>query len=166
MQRHWTLPLLGFTLFTLGLTACNKLNLFERSVSIPKHEWKSNFEPSFTCKIKDTTSLFDIALVLRHRDRYHYNNIWLQITIIDPSGQQFRFNTEKILGTNEKGWLGVGMDDIYEHRLSLQSDIVKNGVSLRKKGTYQIRVKQIMREDPLQEVMNVGVRIEKMTQGN
>ena len=161
MHQQWKLSLFGAGLLLLGFIACNKLNLFERSVAVPKHEWQSSFEPSFTCVITDTTAFYNISLVLRHRDRYHYNNIWLQLTIIDPTSKKIQFTTEKILGTNEKGWLGVGMDDIYEHRISLQDELLKNGVSLRKKGPYQFRIKQIMREDPLQEIMNVGIRIEK-----
>jgi len=34
-------------------------------------------------------------------------------------------------------------------------------VSLRRKGRYTLSIKQIMREDPLEQVMNVGLRIEK-----
>lgn len=161
MHRYWKVLLLAIVVLLQGLTACNKLNLFERSVTIPHQEWESGFEPSFTCTINDTTAFYNVSLILRHRDRYHYNNIWLQFTIIDPAGKKIQFNSEKILGTNEKGWLGVGMDDIYEHRISLQDELIKNDVSLRKKGPYQFRIKQIMREDPLQEVMNVGLRIEK-----
>ena len=161
MHRYWKVFLLATTILLQGLIACNKLNLFERSVAMPQHEWKTSFEPSFSCTINDTTAFYDVSFILRHRDRYHYNNIWLQFTIIDPAGKKSQFNTEKVLGTNEKGWLGVGMDDIYEHRISLQDELAKNDISLRKKGTYQFLIKQIMREDPLQEIMNVGLRIEK-----
>lgn len=53
------------------------------------------------------------------------------------------------------------MDDIYEHRISLQKELLENAVSLRKQGKYIVVIKQIMREDPLEQVMNVGLRIEK-----
>jgi hypothetical protein len=53
------------------------------------------------------------------------------------------------------------MDDIYEHRISLQKELVAQGISFRQAGTYRFRIKQLMREDPLEEVMNIGIRIEK-----
>jgi gliding motility-associated lipoprotein GldH len=59
------------------------------------------------------------------------------------------------LANNEK-WLGSGMDDIYEHRIKL----TPNPVSL-KVGAYHFKIEQIMREDPLENVMNVGLRVEK-----
>jgi gliding motility-associated lipoprotein GldH len=151
------------TLLLTGMlwSSCTQQNLYERSEAIPQHRWSSTFIPSFDCIIRDTTAPYNIALVLRHRDLYRYNNIWLQFTITAPDQQKHQFDTELQLGNNEQGWLGSGMDDIYEHRISLQNVLVKNGVSFKKAGRYQFQVKQIMREDPLEYVMNVGLRIEK-----
>jgi len=59
------------------------------------------------------------------------------------------------LATNEKGWLGTGMDDIYEHRIALTNPQRFRG------GTYKFVVEQVMREDPLQHVWNAGIRVEK-----
>lgn len=51
------------------------------------------------------------------------------------------------------------MDDIYEHLLPLTPD--GTDYYFRKKGDYTFTIEQVMREDPLQHVMNVGLRIEK-----
>jgi gliding motility-associated lipoprotein GldH len=61
---------------------------------------------------------------------------------------------ELSLATNE-GWLGSGMDDIYEHRIKLTNP------QYWKAGNYHFTIEQIMREDPLENVMNVGLRVEK-----
>jgi GldH lipoprotein len=47
------------------------------------------------------------------------------------------------------------MDDIYEHRIQLTEP------QHWKAGVYHFTVEQIMREDPLENVMNVGLRVEK-----
>jgi len=47
------------------------------------------------------------------------------------------------------------MDDIYEHRIELTKPI------RMKAGIYHFKIEQIMREDPLENVMNVGLRVEK-----
>jgi gliding motility-associated lipoprotein GldH len=162
MRKSRFLFYLGlFLLVNTGNFSCTPLNLYERTVAIPAHEWKSSFIPQFSFQIKDTSARYDLSITLRHRDLYHYNNIWLQINLLSPDGKQYKFKTEKQLGTNESGWLGTGMDDIYEHRISLQKELMENGVSLRRKGRYTLSIKQIMREDPLEQVMNVGLRIEK-----
>ena len=61
-----------------------------------------------------------------------------------------------LLATNEKGWLGSGMDDIFEHRVQIQQE-----TKFSRPGTYSFTLEQIMREDPLKHVLDVGVRIEK-----
>ena len=77
------------------------------------------------------------------------------------SDSTLSFRIDKQLGTDAEGWLGTGMDDIYEHRIKLVDEFVENGVSFRKPGEYIFTIEQIMREDPLQHVLNVGLRIEK-----
>ena len=64
-----------------------------------------------------------------------------------------------VLATNEKGWLASGMDDIYEHRIPLTPS--DQPYYFKKPGDYKFSVEQIMREDPLKNVLNVGLRIEK-----
>ena len=51
------------------------------------------------------------------------------------------------------------MDDIYEHRIPLTP--VGMPFRFRKPGEYTFTIEQVMREDPLENVMNVGLRIEK-----
>ena len=51
------------------------------------------------------------------------------------------------------------MDDIYEHRIALAP--ADQDLYFRRSGDYTFQVEQIMREDPLQHVMNVGIRVEK-----
>lgn len=62
------------------------------------------------------------------------------------------------LATDDKGWLGSGMDDIFEHRIL----VTQQPVVLKRVGTYVFRLENIMREDPLEHVMNVGIRVEKV----
>ncbi len=149
-------PLLAFFLLALS---CTSIDLYERTVSIPGHAWKSGFRPSFSFTIKDTASPYRLFLTLRHNDRYNYNNIYVNLYTQQPgsdSAQSVRFDLKL---TDENGWLGSGMDDIYEHLIPL----VPSGRDFyfRKPGTYTFTVEQIMREDPLQHVLNVGLRLEK-----
>jgi gliding motility-associated lipoprotein GldH len=146
----------------LLFVSCTTIDLYEKSVSIPGHSWKSNYKPSFTFTIKDTSSAYQLFLILRHNDKYNFNNIWLNITVKSPGSDSVKtFRADKQLATNEKGWLASGMDDIYEHRLPLLQELVMNEVSIKKMGDYTFTVEQIMRENPLNHVLDVGLRIEK-----
>ncbi len=153
-----------FLLIAYGLqqvaTSCTTIDLYEKSVSIPGHAWKNNYKPSFTFTIHDTTSAYQLFLVLRHNDQYNFNNIYINLYAQQPgmdSAQKVRYDLK--LATNEEGWLASGMDDIYEHRIALTPP--GQQFYFKRPGNYTFSVEQIMREEPLKNVLNVGLRIEK-----
>ncbi|MGZ8550397.1 MAG: gliding motility lipoprotein GldH [Chitinophagaceae bacterium] len=140
------------------LTACTTIDLYEKSITIPKHQWESSFKPSFDFIIKDTTSPYKLFFILRHNEKYSFNNIYINIYVKGPGQGQdsaLKIQQDLVLATNEKGWLATGMDDIYEHRIPLAPE------QSLKAGTYTFTIEQIMREDPLKNVLNAGLRIEK-----
>ena len=67
-------------------------------------------------------------------------------------------NINLILASDSKGWEGSGMDDIFEVRKNISPGLV----SFKKTGDYTFSIAQIMRENPLKYIMNVGIRIEKV----
>ena len=136
--------------------SCTTIDIFEKSVAIPRHEWKSDYRPSFEFTITDTTTLYNIFLVLRHTEKYNFNNIYINLTAQLP-GQDtvIRIRQDLRLANDANGWEATGMDDIYEHRKELGPPQTLRG------GTYTFTIEQIMREDPLLHVMDVGLRVEK-----
>jgi gliding motility-associated lipoprotein GldH len=73
-----------------------------------------------------------------------------------PNGDTVKkYHQDLILADDVTGWKGVGMDDIYEHRIEL------GGYEHFKKGDYIFTIEQAMREDPLKNILDVGLRIEK-----
>ena len=140
----------------IGLASCETIDIYEKTASFPNHSWASAERPSFTFEITDTTSLYNIFFVLRHEDAYNYNNIWVNLTVKEPS-EVVTVRREFILGNNRQGWLGSGMDDIFEHRIPFNP----KPAPLRK-GKYVFTLQQDMREDPLDHVINAGIRVEKV----
>lgn len=144
----------------LVTVSCTTVDLYEKSVTIPGHSWKTSYRPSFTFTIKDTGSAYQLFLIFRHTDKYNFNNVYINLYTKQPgqdSTQSARFDLQ--LATNEKGWLANGMDDIYEHRIALTP--AGQNFYFKKAGDYTFNIEQIMREDPLNNVLNVGLRIEK-----
>jgi gliding motility-associated lipoprotein GldH len=144
----------------LIIVSCTTIDLYEKSVSIPNHSWKSSYKPSFTFSIKDTTSPYQLFLILRHNDKYNFNNIYINLVTKQPGAdttQTARYDLR--LATDNEGWLASGMDDIYEHRIPLTP--VGGRFLFKKPGEYTFSIEQIMRENPLNNVLNVGLRIEK-----
>lgn len=144
----------------LAVISCTTIDLYEKSATIPGHSWQNSFQPSFTFQIKDTVSAYRLYIILRHNDKYNYNNIYINLYVRQPgldSAQKVKYDLE--LATNEKGWLASGMDDIYEHRIPLTP--AGQSFYFKKPGDYSFSIEQIMRENPLKNVLDVGLRIEK-----
>lgn len=149
--------LLGYLCIAMALVACGTLDVYEKTVAFPEHQWKNTEKPSFSFAIEDTVSAYHIFVILRHEDAYHFNNIWLNITTQAPKDTAKTQLVNITLADNAKGWLGTGMDDVFDHRARITRSPVK-----LKKGTYTFTLQQNMREEPLQFVMNAGIRVEKV----
>lgn len=151
------MSVIKFLIPCLLLFSCQRINLFEKVKPIPGHEWKSTFKPSFTFEIKDTTASYELFIIFRHTEKYSYNNIWMNIHVESPDKVKQTILQELPLATNERGWLGTGIDDIYEHRIKLSAGEIR----FNNAGIYKFTLQHIMRQDPLEHVMNAGLRIEK-----
>lgn len=149
----------GFICLLFMLQSCGTLDVYEKTVFFSDHQWKGSNKCSFNFDITDTTSLYNIYIVLRHEDAYHFNNIWLRVTTQAPRDSALVQMIDVPLADNKKGWLGTGMDDVIDHR----ARITRSPVRLRK-GNYLFTLQQNMREEPLQFVLNAGIRVEKVKQ--
>lgn len=139
------------------LASCNRIDLFERTVSIPGHSWNNSFRPTFNFKIEDTTHAYKAYIIVRHTDAYKYQNIYMTLQVKYPGIDSIisdKINLQ--LADNSHGWYGSGMDDIWEFRYPLN----KKPIHLRK-GDYVFTLEQIMRDNPLPYIMNVGIRVER-----
>jgi gliding motility-associated lipoprotein GldH len=143
--------------FSLLGSCIPTIDVFEKNIIIPNQQWQSSFKAQIDFTVQDTASLYNIFLVLRHADAYQYNNIWIKASVRQPGDINSRTQQYNvILATNEKGWLGSGVDDIYEQRVLIQPQ-----TKFSRPGSYQFTLEQIMREDPLLHVLSAGLRIEK-----
>jgi gliding motility-associated lipoprotein GldH len=133
---------------------------FEKNQDFTSHEWGSSVRPDIAFEISDTISSYNIYIVVRHTDAYHFNNMYVRATVKEPDDNKGRTGDYDLqLATNGKGWIGTAMDDIYEARLLIQPK-----TRFRKAGTYHIIMEQLMREDPLKNVLSAGLRVERTGQ--
>ena len=145
-------------LITSLMISCAKIDLFEKMAKIPSQQWFYSNKPTFTFQISDTTSLYNLYIVLRHTDAYNYNNIWLRLGSKGPRDTMHFQNINLVLANDANGWEGTGTDDIFEVR----KNITPGPVPFKQPGIYTFSIAQIMRENPLKHILNVGFRVEKV----
>jgi gliding motility-associated lipoprotein GldH len=148
-----------FILLVCALIAgCTRVDVFEKNFFFNRHQWQAIEKPAVSFNITDSVALYNLFVVVRHEDAYGYNNLWMNIYTQAPGDTTAKKQQLDLqLATNEKGWLGSGMDDIFEHRIR----ITREPVAL-KAGIYKFSFEQVMREDPLLHVLNVGLRVERV----
>jgi gliding motility-associated lipoprotein GldH len=157
LKRVRNLGLLILVAYCSQLIAvsCTTVNLYEKTVAIPGHKWQSSYKPSFTFTIKDTTRPYQLFFVIRHNEKYNFKNIYFNLyTKLEGQDSTQKLPSVSVDLASNENWLGTGMDDIYEHRALISEQTLKAG-------TYTFTLEQIMREDPLENVLNAGIRIEK-----
>ena len=144
--------------FLLSITACQTIPLSEQNTIHPDHQWNSSKPEKYLFNITDTNQLYKIIIVIRHHNAYHYKNIWIELSH-SSTGDKAQTETFNLnLANDQKGWLGTGMDDIFDQRIPLYSKPIK-----LKYGIHTFIIKHTMREDPLQNILSTGIRIEKAT---
>jgi len=136
--------------------ACNTIDVFEKFESFPKNEWHVSKQPSFSFEVKDSLARYYIYFVIRHTDAYKYNNIWVNISTQSPTGTKQTQLVNLKLADNTKGWLGAGMDDIFDSRIK-----ITNAPVALKACVYNFTIAQAMRDEPLAAVLSAGIRVEK-----
>lgn len=151
---HCLLPIACCLLF---ISSCTQIAVFEKDTVIPNYKWQSDFTAKGSFIIKDTLVPYNIYLVLRHTDAYKYNNIWLNIGLQAPGDSLNYQKINLVLGSDINGWEGNGMNDIWEMRKLLNGEPRR----FKKAGTYSFSIGQIMRDNPLPDIMSAGLRIEK-----
>ena len=149
------IPLIVLGYYSLS---CTQINVFEKNTSIPHYEWSSDFSATGTFTISDTLASYNLYLVIRHTDAYKYNNIWLNVGLQSPNDSMYFQKVNLALGNDASGWEGVGMNDIWEVRKLLNGQPRR----FKKNGNYTFKIFQIMRDNPLTNMMSAGLRVQKM----
>ena len=145
-------------LISFFLCSCRQTEIFEKDAVIPGYKWQSNFKASGAFIITDTVSEYNIYIVIRHTDAYAYNNIWLNISRQEPGSSLHEQKLNLNLGNDAEGWEGIGMNDIWESKKLISGPHTR----FSKAGEYRFGISQIMRDDPLEHVMSIGLRLEKV----
>ncbi|MCW3078427.1 MAG: motility protein [Bacteroidetes bacterium] len=140
----------------LLLSSCNNNVVFSQYHTFKENEWHVSEKAVFNVEIKDTMTLNNINLMIRHADAYPYNNLFLFVTTKYPDGKVLTDTMEIVLANQKGEWQGSGAGDIFDFKIP-----VKKNVRFPLGGKYEFIFEQGMRVDPLPLIMDFGLEIEK-----
>lgn len=141
-------------------SACDRSVVFEDNVNIPDNRWEQNRIIQLETDIQDTISPHNLYINVRNASGYQFSNLFIFFTTVTPSGKAERDTVELMLADASGKWLGDGMGDIWDNRKRFKSNF-----RFPEKGKYVFLFEQAMRVDPLPQIMDVGIRIERFGEG-
>ncbi|MFM2047652.1 MAG: hypothetical protein RI955_198 [Bacteroidota bacterium] len=143
--------------FGVALVGCNLNHVFEKNTEIPDYKWDYKFIPQFKVELNDTSSFYNLYVNIRHLDAYRYMNVWVLIHASSPDGKQQTERVSLNLAKPDGKWLGEGMNGVW-----MVSALAKKRIKFQHKGEYTFAIEHDMRINPLEDVMNVGLKLEKL----
>ncbi len=153
-SKNINLLLLGCTLYLFA--GCDESRVYETNTPIKEYSWDSKEVIPFTFEIQDTSIYYNVYINARHTARYSYSNLWLKVTITFPGGKKVNRRFELSLADKNGKWYGNCMGDLCDLQIPFQFNAYFN-----KRGKYTFEIVQNMRQNPLHEIMEIGLRIER-----
>lgn len=140
-------------LFAGGCTDPNAV--IDQNTAIENHNWSYTNKIKCTVKIDDPSIAYNLYVNLRVTGDYRYSNIFV---LIHRNGPKLKGVTryEVKLANPDGEWLGQGSGNLYSYQVPFQTNF-----KFPEKGTYGFEIEQNMRDNPLHEVSDVGLRVEK-----
>ncbi|ARK10798.1 gliding motility lipoprotein GldH [Fibrella sp. ES10-3-2-2] len=142
------------------LTACEQDPnvVYKENADIENGKWYVKNAPSFRFTITDASIPYDLYYTLRNNLTYPYYNLYLTRYLTDEQGREIESRLDELILMDPKTGepRGKGLGDLYDNKV-----LMKRAYRFAKPGTYVMRIKQYMRQDPLPDVVSVGISVEK-----
>ncbi len=153
-------PATLLALFVLaGLTSCDSSRMYDEYQNIPEMTWHKDSVIAFDVPVTDTKKNHHILIQVRHNTDYPYSNLWLFIEVTQPDGQVLSDTLEIALAEPSGRWLGKGNGSLRTIHQAFRQQIY-----FPVSGSYRFTLQQGMRDEWLQGVHDVGIRIERISQ--
>ncbi|MHA4893715.1 gliding motility lipoprotein GldH [Pedobacter sp. PWIIR3] len=141
-------------LMILFFCGCDTNNIVDSNVAMPSRNWSYANKVSAVVEVKDPAKVYDIYLKLRHTSDYRYANLFVLLNINGAGEKKLTKRYEYRLAHQDGQWIGAGSGNLFTYTLPLLTNY-----KFPKAGTYQFEVEQNMRDNPLREISDAGIKI-------
>ncbi|MDO4190093.1 MAG: gliding motility lipoprotein GldH [Bacteroidales bacterium] len=118
--------------------------------------WHKDSVHTFSINVDDTTTLYELDIVLRNTNDFPDQNLWLQVECVNPN-DSLHIDTLNIFLADEFGrWRGRGIGSHYNNLILYQ-----DSMQYAQTGVYEYRVKHLMRHTKLDGLTQIGVQLMK-----
>lgn len=141
----------------VSIVACQSPSTFEENISINEGTWYYQDTLSFEATIEETEVPYNVFINVRHSNEYPNANLWLKVITTFPDGKTQVAPLNVPMADPEGKWYGKGFGSILSNQIQIQRRAIFD-----QKGSYKFQVLQDMRENPMKEIIDVGIQIDKV----
>lgn len=127
---------------------------------IPGGEWPRGKRFSGEFHVTDTITPQHFFVTLRNTEDYPYSNLYLFVHTYFPNNRKSKDTIECILTDRAGRWLGSGNGFVVDNKIISNKVLYQYQKKFPLKGKYRFEIEHAMRKDTLQEIIDVGLRIE------
>ena len=139
-----------------NLVSCDRKRVFESYYELDKKGWHKDSVVVFNVQLTDTIKNHNLYVNIRNKGTYAYSNLWLFLSIGSPDGALRTDTVEFTLAEPSGKWKGSGVGGLHDNHI-----LYKKSVYFPHKGNYTFSIKQGMRDNVLEGIRDIGIRIEK-----
>lgn len=155
MKHMRPLYYLSVCLFAMAFYSCSDPGaVIDNNTALPNKVWPYNNRIGYSFKIDDVNAHYNLYINLRVTGDYKYSNMFVLVSDAVKKNSVARYELK--LARPDGQWLGKGSGNLYSFRIPF-----KFNYKFPAAGTYYIRIEQNMRDNPLHNVSDVGLRVEK-----
>jgi len=159
IKNSWYLFIVRASIFLMTAClfySCDSNRIFESNENIDNGDWSYEDTLVFKTNMEDTISRYNVFLNIRHTKDYEYANLWLKIITTFPNGEIVNTPVDLPIADADGRWYGSGSGSVLSTKLLIQENAI-----FPNKGEYKWEMVQNMRINPISEIMDVGLTIEK-----
>ncbi|WP_316810477.1 gliding motility lipoprotein GldH [Pedobacter heparinus] len=142
-----------FTVLVMLFTGCDTNNIADSNQTMPARNWSYANKVKVLVDITDSNKLYSIYFKLRHTADYRYSNIFVLLNVKTPKKKRSR-RYEFKLAQADGQWNGSGSGNLYTYTSPLLTRF-----KFPAPGRYELELEQNMRDNPLKEVSDAGIKV-------
>ena len=152
------LYLLPLVFIAICLGSCSDPGaVLDQNTEITDHNWSYTNQVKYEVMITNPAIPYNLYFNLRVTADYKYSNIFIMFHQTGPDKKSTANRLEFKLANTDGEWLGTGSGNLYSYQMMFLS-----AYKFPAKGIYHFMIEQNMRDNPLHEVSDVGLRVEKV----
>ncbi|MCB9226365.1 MAG: gliding motility lipoprotein GldH [Chitinophagales bacterium] len=138
------------------LFSCNEGSLYEKNMDIEKGLWQITDTLKFEPKIQDNLPK-NLYVNIRHTSAFNWRNLWLNLQIVFPNDSVVNEKINIQLSQPNGQWYGKCSGDVCLIQIPVEN---YEQYSFTDTGVYTFALSHEMRENPLENILSMGIKIE------